>query len=327
MNNVIIPKIQHYVPQFILRNFTSNKKKQIYVYDKCKEKEFRTNIINIAAESGFYDLDFMESKLTIELSLSEMEAKASELIKKIIQEKSLSHLTNGDKKHLSLFFAIQRTRGTSQRTMILEMNKLLEKHIIKMGLNPSEVKDFKKMDEKDVKELSIKLVIDAEEQAPYYYDKAWMLFSTDKKNPFIISDNPIVLQNQNDFKPYGNLGLAVKGIEIYMPICDTLLLGFLCHSIEDMFREMQQKYNAYKNIIPNLNKELGVESYYYDSVLDSIDNGVPFHYSKDHVENVNSLQVKFSNRFIYSSDGNFELVKDMLKFDPSLKNPKYIMGN
>ena len=61
---ISIAKNQHYVPQFILRNFTVGDGKQIHVFDKQDEKSFRTNIRNIAAETGFYNFDIKEYKFT-----------------------------------------------------------------------------------------------------------------------------------------------------------------------------------------------------------------------------------------------------------------------
>ncbi|MEJ2494725.1 MAG: DUF4238 domain-containing protein, partial [Ignavibacteriaceae bacterium] len=183
-----------------MKNFTDGTNQQLNVFDKQEEKEFKTNIINIAAEKGFYDFEFKDVKLSIELSLSQLESKATDLINGIIKEGSVAMLTDKDKKLLSLFFAIQKNRVTAHRTMISELNKIVEDHIIKMGYDPSKVKGFNKMDEKDVKELSIKMTIDAEKQAPYFYNKAWILFQTKENMPFLISDNPIVMQNNNNFK-------------------------------------------------------------------------------------------------------------------------------
>ncbi|MDV5280161.1 DUF4238 domain-containing protein [Leclercia adecarboxylata] len=47
--------------------------------------------------------------------------------------------------------------------------------------------------------------------------KDWYLLETSPERPFYVSDNPVVLKNSNDFGPYGNLGLAVRGIQIYLP--------------------------------------------------------------------------------------------------------------
>src|SRR5437867_1963888 len=35
---------------------------------------------------------------------------------------------------------------------------------------------------------------------------------------FYLGDNPVCLHNARTFGPYGNLGLAVPGIEIYLPL-------------------------------------------------------------------------------------------------------------
>ena len=58
-------------------------------------------------------------------------------------------------------------------------------------------------------------------------DKAWMLLESVPGIPFFTSDNPIALHNTNDYWPYGNLGLSVKGIEIYFPISSTLCLNLI----------------------------------------------------------------------------------------------------
>ena len=60
----------HYVPRFLLRNFTQGKKPQIFVYDKSNDKQFRTNIKNVAAESGFYDIEVEDGFLTLEPGLA-----------------------------------------------------------------------------------------------------------------------------------------------------------------------------------------------------------------------------------------------------------------
>ena len=43
---------QHYVPRFLLKNFTHGKKPKIFVYDKSNDGCFHANIKNIAARRG-----------------------------------------------------------------------------------------------------------------------------------------------------------------------------------------------------------------------------------------------------------------------------------
>jgi hypothetical protein len=45
-----IAKVQHYVPQFLLRNFGNGKKDRLYVFDKQMARSFRTNANNVASE-------------------------------------------------------------------------------------------------------------------------------------------------------------------------------------------------------------------------------------------------------------------------------------
>ena len=50
----------------------------------------------------------------------------------------------------------------------------------------------------------------------------------DCKDEVYISDNPLVMHNQKDFGPYGNIGLAVPGIEIYYPLSPNTILAYMC---------------------------------------------------------------------------------------------------
>lgn len=109
---ISIAKNQHYVPQFILRNFTVDDGKQIHVFDKQDEKSFRTNIRNIAAETGFYNFDIKEYKFTIELGLSDLESSTCVAFEKIIKERSISNLDDDDRSKIAYFISVQiyRTR-------------------------------------------------------------------------------------------------------------------------------------------------------------------------------------------------------------------------
>jgi hypothetical protein len=53
--------------------------------------------------------------------------------------------------------------------------------------------------------------------------KDFVLAEPAEGRTFYLGDNPVVMANSRDFGPYGNLGLAVLGIEIYMPLAADLL--------------------------------------------------------------------------------------------------------
>lgn len=87
---------QHYVPRFLLKSFTHGKKAKVFVYDKSNDKCFHTNIKNIAAENGFYDLEVEDDALTMEPGLSRLEANTSGIIKKLIKNKDIKSLSENE---------------------------------------------------------------------------------------------------------------------------------------------------------------------------------------------------------------------------------------
>ncbi|MFS2035338.1 DUF4238 domain-containing protein [Polaromonas sp. CT11-55] len=70
-------KIQHYVPQFLLRNFTSDKKNRVHVFDKQKGITFVSHVKNVANESRFYDFEIEGEGRSLEAPLSSLESDNS----------------------------------------------------------------------------------------------------------------------------------------------------------------------------------------------------------------------------------------------------------
>jgi hypothetical protein len=244
-----IVKVQHYVPQFVLRNFSNGKRPQVFVFDKKREVVFKTNIRNVASESGFYDFEINGTNLTIEPSLSHLESDVSHILKKIVIEESLSNVTKREKELLSVFLAVQFARTKQTQIRMKQLNDSIKKAIIGLGGDPEKVDGWSPADDEDIKISAIVGTLSAAEKyMPYFFDKAWLLFKTSKSQPHYISDNPITLQNMNDFRPFGNLGLSVRGIEIYFPISDTLSLGLYCRSHEELIRDGYKQYMAVKQM-------------------------------------------------------------------------------
>src|SRR4051812_9293680 len=106
--------VQHYVPQFLLRNFCGSKFK-LWAYDKSTGKSFETNIRNVAGEREFYELDLGEATLSLEAGLSTLEGAAGAVIERIISARSLGVLAEEDRAVLATFVAVQMLRGPNQR--------------------------------------------------------------------------------------------------------------------------------------------------------------------------------------------------------------------
>ena len=228
---------QHYVPRFLLQNFTHGKKPRVFVYDKSNDKCFHTSIKNIAAENGFYDLQVEDVVLTMEQGLAHLEANASGIIKKLIKDRNIKSLSEDEVAITALFLAVQFVRTKEHRLKFEHLGKQLVQKLRDMGASEENIKELTGSSGSvpEDKLFGLRSLIEAKEFVPHFLNKAWVLLETTLRNPFFISDNPIGLHNDMDHGPYGNLGLAVKGIQIYLPISSTLCLNLLCPTIAEKF--------------------------------------------------------------------------------------------
>jgi hypothetical protein len=311
------------VPRFILKNFTKGKKPQLYVYDKSNDNIFKTNIKNIATESGFYDLEIDNNLLTLEPSLADLEGNTAGIVKKLIKAKRLDILDEDNLAILAAFLAVQFVRTKEHRLRFKHLDDLFAKKLKEMGVREENITEIVNVptDIPHGKWIGFRSVINANDFVPHLLNKAWVLFETSRKYPFYISDNPITLHNELDHGPYGNLGLAVKGIEIYLPISTTLCIGLLCPSLANKFLETYDKIKLLDQIAPGrFDAEMG-NLKFGRAFCEGIAKGIPIKVIEDNVTMLNSLQVMFSSRFVYCETNSFDLIKRMIN-----DNNKYREG-
>lgn len=314
------PKIQHYVPQFLLKGFTRGKKGQLYVYDKSKDICFRTKPHQIAAEKAFYDFEIEDNKYTIEPGLSEIEYKAAIIINKIIERQTLADITLEERIILSVFIAIQSVRVKNFREKLENINSQLGDWLLKFGADLSKVKNYKHYTEDEIKEMSISMLGDVSQNiAPHIMSKGWVLLKNNMRIPFIISDNPVVLDNRNDYGIYGNLGFAVKGIEVYFPLSETLCLYLICPSYVEKIinlysKSIRIKFNKLFGLKTKNKKLQNLEKMYL-----SLRDGVIKETEPENIVRQNALQILYASRFIFSPIEEFSLAKEMISKDERYK--------
>ncbi|HUX79169.1 MAG TPA: hypothetical protein VMW10_05430, partial [Alphaproteobacteria bacterium] len=130
-----------------------------------------------------------------------------------------------------------------------------------------------------------------------------------------------VRQNHKDFGPlWGNLGLAVTGIEVYFPLTKTLSLAMLCRSHEETFQNVFKKIGFLKTIMPGFERQLPVDMEWIENHKKGYNEATAIPIMAQNVINHNSLQVKWSSRYVFSSKNNFSLVREMIAADPTFKN-------
>lgn len=315
----------HYVPRFLLKNFTSGKKRQIYVFDKSNDNQFRTNIKNVAAEKGFYDLELDDEVLTLEPGLAHLEGNASGVIKKIARDQTIKSLDEGDVATLSAFMAIQFVRTKEHRKRFEHLGELFAQKLREKGVAEEDIDKHVNSGTgiPEDKLIGFESILSAKGFVPYFLNKVWLLFKTSRRTPFYISDNPLTLHNDIDHGPYGNIGLAVKGIQIYLPISTTLCLCLLCPSIADEFKEAYERIREIDQISPGLADKIVNNAEITESCCEGIINKSPIKVTDDNVTMMNSLQVMHSSRFVYCESDYFGLVTKMIgdseKFREGLK--------
>lgn len=295
------PIIQHYVPQFLIRNFCSGKKKQINVFEKASGKSFVSNTKNIASERNFYNyIDKGEPK-TLEFMLSEYESKVKPIIDKLLETQSFLSINKIEHQLLSQFIALQLLRTKTQREQLKAISTYCFNNFEKLGFISPKDENY---------ENELKLVIsnlinkNLEKFAQIIYKKNWFLITNQSNQSFCICDNPITMYNENYNPLIGNIGIEVDGIQIYLPISPKVTLAIYCESLREKI--------SYLKRIPNYNLD-------GKTLLGAIEKSSYWDAPEEVITFLNGLQTCFSERYIFSKTGDFSLYVKQIQDNPSLK--------
>lgn len=316
MGQPCIAKLQHYVPRFLLRNFGTGKKDQLYVFDKLSGKCFKAAAHKVAAENQFYDFDYKEYTLTLEPSLAQLESQAAKIIRKLLNASNMKALSPEDRATLARFFSVQMVRTKASRERWRHMGKLLADGIRRIAPDNSQELIEKYVGPESNRNEEAFRAVHFIQSAPenfalHFLEKTWLLLKTNKKHPFCIGDHPLGMQNTIQKEFQGNIGLAVEGIEIYFPLDPENALAMWCPSHEANIRQGLAS---------------GVKSS-LERIVFAIDTGCPLQYVPENVINFNSLQIIYAERYVFSFLDDFVLARNMLRTNPGLRTgPRYTAG-
>ena len=327
-----IAKVQHYVPQFLLRRFGNGKKDQLNVFDKQASRSFPTNAKNVASESRFYDFRIEDQDATLEPKLAQLEGATKPLLERILDRDSTSVITDAERELLCTFLAVQFTRTKAFREQVLDIPKMLGEHLRSRSGSQDdsgELEQFIKLpDENQQKIETARFMMNAPRDfGPHFLNKDWLLVATTRKAPFIIGDNPLALQNTIDMGPYGNLGLAVKGIEMYLPLSPVRALAMWCPSHKQTILSNANTLRQMRVIAPHLIAEKIRDPGGIERLERALLDDTPLQYSLDNVRNFNSLQVRYAERFVFSSNPDFSLAHEMVNSHPALRTGMRMRSN
>ena len=307
---------QHYVPQFLLRGFHTGNEAQIWAFDKTTSKSFTTAIDKVASEHGFYNVD---GSAQLDDVIRKFEEATAPIIKEIRERKSLAGIDEYKRIWLSGFTALQyvRTRAFSERSK--DMMRQITHVATQMsgGELSEQVRTQLGLDEPGTEhEKALSTILGLVRPAVDELQKKHLiLYRSDGSLLFCIGDSPVALHNT--LNPgdgiRGTLGLAVPGIEVYLPISKDLVLAYMCLSIAVSCIGLEEEARS-----------MGFTHAHAGPYLRAIKHGMAVLMEKEHIRFQNSLQLGFAERFVYSSVDNFEDARDILAGNPRHRvGPRY----
>lgn len=299
---------QHYVPQFLLRGFHTGNEAQIWAFDKTSSKSFTTAIDKVASEHGFYNID---GSAELDDVIRKIEDKTAPIVTKIKKRRSLASINEDERIWLSSFTALQlvRTKAFSKRSQDMMQQithvatqmsggKLSKKVRKQLGLDEPVTEHEKSL--LTMLELARSLVDELRK-------KHMVLYRSDGSSWFWIGDSPVALQNSlnpgNGIR--GTLGLAVPGIEVYLPISKDLILAHMCPTIAVFSSSLEADARS-----------MGFSHARAGPYLRAVQHGTALAMEKDRIRFQNSLQLGFAERFVYSWIDNFQDARDILAENP-----------
>jgi uncharacterized protein DUF4238 len=303
---------QHYVPQLLLKGFASQKRKQLYVFDKSTEKVFRSSVRNLACERGFYHLENGEDPNRVDRWLGQLEEATAPIIRSVRTQKTLNHLKTAERQWLAAFIAVQHVRTRHHRESWGDINKQMADALREMGAEPNSVENFRELTQSEIRETSIGDVPRlAFTLLPHILNKSWILLAAAPGTDFWIGDHPVVLEN--NMNPgdgiRGTLGFAIPGIEIYLPVSSELTLGCLCPTIPAMFASAQVRFQ--QSAFPAAARS--------EQFLRALTGSGTLQLDAQNVKYHNSLQAIRAERFVFGQHQEFNLLQQMIANDPTLK--------
>ena len=319
---------QHTVPQFILRNFATDN--IIYTYDKSIHKSYKSNVKDSCCERSFYDIRLhVDGKLvetTIEDILSEIERKASPVIKNILANDSVLDITEKDKNGVVKFLATQmfRTQNIKQnlKSVPEQVRNAVKERVPDFISDASIDESFPDFNDEDLNLYFDSTILDGISRLePYFKDLEWILVKTDEKKPFLIGDSPVVTFNElyHDHKELFDFlkqSIAYKGSCVFFPLSPTRALWLVHHEvIEKYTKNAKEILKLYFSGLSNVKYDLTVESKIQDMI--SKDEGFTktgvITLSAQEVNKYNFLEITRAERKVFSKYPNFEQVEEIVK--------------
>lgn len=325
---------QHYVPKFILRKFLANAaKERVSVFQKSTGRVFQTSIANVMGERRFNEFLIDDSYYaSFEESACRVEDAVLPAYEALVNRKHLTK-TPEEKAMLGLFVAFQMLRTRAYRDQMGDMFRQLREKLHQWDLPEGENAALDYLDKRGTAESHLTSMSDSIHKfATVIAQKDFSLVEAPEGQSFYLGDNPVTLQNHQENNGWGsNLGLSVKGIQIYVPLSSRYTLAAYCPSIledtqarfEDTAATIRRaRTTAMFSRVPftpakQTQFDLQMSEYEAQSTgvkgfIDGMIDGTPVVASSENMNFYNGLQVQSAREFIICERSNFKLAKEIV---------------
>lgn len=214
-------KNQHFVPRLYLRQFSinnENNKIGLFYLDKHLYKH-AVPLKSQGKEDYFYGKDGV-----LEENLSKLESMAAPCLQSIITTNELPLKSSESYYKILIFSVLMANRTKDSAAQVKELSDKLAKEILSYGEENTEITGKYQIHPKNAAAMALEATFS---KLPIAYDLKMKLIINNSNLKFLTSDHPVIKYNQflNCRKhPGGNVGLAMKGLELFFPISPVHLL-------------------------------------------------------------------------------------------------------
>ena len=327
--------LQHYVPKFMLRRFSSGGRELVHAFDKRQDKIFvfstsKKSKVGVAAERAIYDFDFQGVPLTLEPALSSLETKAAEVTSRVIAAQALPPAWHEEKAILASFMAVQLVRTKATTATFDDLFSRMEGLFRAKGV-PDEF--FQPAPLVGSKENARKahyaaLITNASRDwAPLLLQKVWHLIKTTDDTPFLMGDHPVVRFNDPNAGSV-QLGVASVGVQLYFPLSPTLALSLMCPTyLETMIDGIERIDRLLGGRLVD-SSSLRAQRKQISGIVEALLAGSMTEVRPENVEHFNSLQVLEAERYVFSVKNDFSMVREMIQEDDSVRQgTRFVEGS
>lgn len=272
MEKLFATKNQHYVPRLLLRKFSADPvverdRRFISLYIlKAGRRVNQASISNECSDDYFYGTDGR-----LETALGLEEAKISRLIKDLSPE-ALDNLTGEDLHQFRMFAHWQRART---QAMVNQLNNQADALIKTLAREQVAHQPDLEISSEDIDQVKVTLthpqllaMSGASKTIPFVCDLAVKFIQAPPTVEFILSDHPTVACNQfvenNQYLSGRNgwTGMAIKGLQMFLPLSPELTLALYDPTTYEYGSPKSRICSANKRDVALLNKLQAINAVY-----------------------------------------------------------------